>query len=207
MPGVISQTTMDWKIQHREAIQESIRFLGREGKFDRETWVVSRLLVATGIPFQFAELISPDEPADVAFRDAQFQVKELMEPDRRRHDELRQKLRDLEAAKSETDLLERYAPLDITFSDVVDQAVTKAHSLESTKYGPAECASLDLLCYFNWLDYTVLPPLIFDEISTSFRSLSVVSNTYCAVLFASDDAPDFLKTNLGRVSPILAGDT
>ncbi len=191
-----------WKEPYRLAIEESKRFLGREGEFERESWVVARLLQAIGVPFQQHQFEDADEPVDVAFVDARFQIKELMESDRRRGDELKENLRKLKDAASEVDLLERYTPKDISFSDVVAKTLSKAEKLEEVGYGPSERHFLDLLCYFNYLDYSVIPPFDFDTVRSSFRSISIVSNTYCGVIFVSEQAPNFLRSKLGRFEMI-----
>ena len=191
----------DWKEPHRIAICNSIQFFSNDGKFEREVWVVRQLLVATGTIFQEPDFKPDDEPSDVSFQDARFQVKELMQDGRRRHDELRKNLVILEEADSYSDLLESYSPKDITFTEIVEKTLARANSLEETKYGPKEVCSIDLLCYFNWLDYSIVPPLEIPEIESNFRSISLVSNTYCAVLRASVSAPHFLQSNVGRVLP------
>jgi len=191
----------DWKEPYRRAICNSIQFFGNDRKLEREVWVVRQLLVATHTTFQESELGADDEPGDVSFQDARFQVKELMQNGRRRHDELRESLVKLEEADSLADLLESYTPTDITFTEIVDKTIALANSLEATKYGPKEVCSVDLLCYFNWLDYSIVPPLEIPEIESSFRSISLVSNTYCAVLGASASAPHFMQRNAGRVFP------
>ena len=73
-----TDTDSDWKAPHRLAIEESIRFLGRSGKFEREAWVVSQLLNAYAVPFRKSQLRQAEEPVDVEFYGARFQVKELM---------------------------------------------------------------------------------------------------------------------------------
>lgn len=194
----MSTTDEDWKEPHRISFRGSLQFFSNEGKFTREKWVVRQLLIAIAVSFEDSDFEPADEPVDVSFHDARFQVKELMKDGRRRHDELRQTLADLEMAESYEDLLETYAPKDITFFDVVEFTIAKAELLETEKYGPSECASMDLLCYFNWLDYSIVPPTDFRAFESSFRSVSVVTNTYCAVLRASPSAPNFLQKCAGR---------
>lgn len=193
----MTDDTSDWKIPYRRALEESIEFLGRDGKFARECWVVGRLLHALNVEFSESQLQRGDEPVDVQFLDASFQVKELMEIDRRRGDELQASLSKLQEADSLADMMEQYSPKEITFNEVVDLALTKAAVLEARGYGPSEIERLDLLCYFNYLDYSVIGPLQVERSKSRFRSVSVVSNTYCGVIHASDHAPQFLRSNVG----------
>ena len=189
----------DWKMNYRLALLESMKFLGRDGKFERECWVVARLLRALSIDFDESLFREGDEPVDVLFREARLQIKELMDPHRRRGDELKQSLINLDSADSRADLTELYEPKDIAFADVVEHTVRKADELEAKVYGPSEVRNLDLLCYFNFLDYDVIHPLTTSTIQTNFRSISVVTNTFCGVIFAAPNAPIFLRQNVGIV--------
>ena len=81
----MSDSNDDWKEPHRKAIQRSIDFFGCEGKFARESWVVRQLLVAIDVSFVDGDLSLGEEPVDVLFREARFQIKELMDSGRRRH--------------------------------------------------------------------------------------------------------------------------
>jgi hypothetical protein len=62
--------------------KEDLDFFSNPGKPERERWVVSELLQLLGVAFEDFELKSLEQKSkiDVAFRDARFQVKELMDP-------------------------------------------------------------------------------------------------------------------------------
>ena len=60
-------------------------------KSKRERMVCRAFLRCLGVQFQEDEILAPyTEPIDVAFRSAKFQIRELMEPERKRGDEVRE---------------------------------------------------------------------------------------------------------------------
>lgn len=188
----------DWKDEHIRALKQSLEFFSNREKLNREKWVVRRLLHALKVEFYEEEMTGADEPVDVSFRDARFQVKEIFDEGRRRTDEFKNKLEIVESANDYRELLEHYDPIDISFTEVVRLSYARAQDLLLSKYGPRESMGIDLLCYFNWIDHHVVRPVdvIIEEIG--FRSLSVVSNNYCAIAYASASAPAFIRDNVGR---------
>lgn len=188
----------DWKEEHIRALKESLAFFSNTEKLNREKWVVRRLLRAFRIDFQEEEMTGAEEPMDVSFRDVKFQVKEILDEGRRRTDKFKAKLETAKSAKDYSELLEHYTPIDISFSEIVRRCYDYAGTLLlQSKYGPRECKNIDLLCYFNWLDHHVVPPIEVPSQEVGFRSLSIVSNRYCAVAYASAYAPRLLRDNVG----------
>ena len=197
----MSDTEPDWKEDRVRALKESLAFFNNAEKLNREKWVVRYLLKSLRIDFKEEEMTEAAEPVDVAFRDAGFQVKEILDEGRRRTDEFKNKLEKAKSAQDHGELLEHYTPLDISFSEIVRRCYSYAESLLlQSKYGPRECKNIDLLCYFNWLDYSIVPPLDVPSTGVSFRSLSIVSNRYCAVAYASPNAPALLRDNIGKAT-------
>ena len=196
----------DWKEKRIRDLKESIAFFSNPEKLNREKWVVRRLLHALKVAFREEEMTGAEEPVDVSFRDARFQVKEMLDEGRRRTDEFKNKLEKVRSAKEYKDLLEHYTPIDISFTEVVGRCYGYAKTLLSqSKYGRRECKSIDLLIYFNWLDPHIIPPTEVSNEEIGFRSLSIVSNSYCAVAYASIDAPKLLRDNVGRVLEYFEG--
>jgi hypothetical protein len=79
----------------RRAREQQVRFFSNAAaKPERERWVVHEFLKMLAIALSEDELFSPKESDDVdlVFRDANFQVKELPEPDCRRSSEVREGL-------------------------------------------------------------------------------------------------------------------
>ena len=187
-----------------EAIKESIRFFSNDCKTDREIWVVRNFLSKLCIMFSDEEIYaSPDEPADVVYCDARFQVKEIIDKDRRRGDEFRESLRKAETATSASDLFEYYPFQKMNCADVVPIVAQQASDWQR-KYGPSERMSIDLLFYFNLQGIHVVGD-IFPDVDTysskmaEWRSVSVVSDDFALVLHVSQNAPGFLKTAKGKV--------
>jgi len=183
----------DWKREHITGLEESIRFFSNENKFDREKYVISSLLDALSITYIDSELTEAPEPTDVGFRDANFQVKEVMQNARRRGDELKAALEKAKAANTYSELLETYTPQDISIGAIGEKSVARADDLLH-KYGKKERMHMDLVLYFNYLDYHEIH---FDfEVPTTrdYRSLSVLSNRFAVVPYTCEEAPAFLKS-------------
>jgi len=192
----------DWEAQKQELIaarEESLFFFSNENKLEREKYVVRDLLEACNVSFSENELLDADEPADVQFENCRFQVKEIMNKGRRRYDELKESLERAKNASSWDDLLEPYTPRDLEVTEIVRLTCERAKELETRKYGPRELANLDLLCYCNFNDVCEIESNCGLLETSLFRSISVVSNRYRMVIYASENAPQFLKNNVGSL--------
>jgi len=190
----------DWEAQKQEVIasrREALRFFSNENKLEREKHVVRRLLVANEIEFQDEELCEAEEPADVNFRDCNFQVKEILNKGRRRYDEFKEALSKAENAQTWEDLFEPYSPRDLPASKILSLTLERAQSLADCKYGPQEVAALDLICYCNF-DNACETVSDFDlPRESDFRSISVVSNRFCLVIYAGSTSSNFLSRSVG----------
>lgn len=103
------------------ALEESVRYYAPENKAERDLWVANAFLENQRIAFTDDELKAcPDDPPDVLFRDARFEVKEIMDPGRKRHLEYRQALEIARRATSVKELLETFRPSDPTIKAVYD---------------------------------------------------------------------------------------
>ena len=187
-----------------DAIKEAIHFISNDCKSDREVWIVRHFLSQLCIDFSNEEIhASSDEPFDVVYCDAKFQVKEIYDKGRKRGDEYKESLRKAETATSASDLLEHYSPQKITCDDVAI-IVAKLASVWQQKYGPSECMSIDLLFYFNLQDIHIVGNVLTDVDAYSskmaaWRSVSVFLGDCAFVLHVSEKAPGFLKTAKGKV--------
>lgn len=77
-----------------EAIKEARHFFSNACKKEREVWVVAHFLSQLHIKAPKGEIQpSSDEPADVVYREARFQVKEILDEGRKRGDEYKESLR------------------------------------------------------------------------------------------------------------------
>lgn len=190
----------EWESQKQQMIafrKEALHFFSNENKLEREKYLVRQLLEAIKVGFKEDELLDAEEPVDIAFRDCNFQVKEILNDGRRRYDEFRESLEKAEKAESWDDLLEPYTPRDLPMSEIVRLTLERAESLAGRKYGPKEVAALDLLCYCNFCDVCEIRSEFDLPKHAAFRSISVVSNRFRLVIYAGDTAPDVLANSVG----------
>lgn len=195
----------DFIKEYIDTLKETIYFFSNKRKPDREVWVVRHFLSQIDIAFSNEEIYaSLEEPIDVVYRDARFQVKEIIDENRKRGNENKELLRKAETATSNSDLLETYQPPQaITCPDIVPIVAELALKLQQ-KYGPNESISTDLIFYFNLQNIYVAGntfPAIdnYSSKMTAWRSVSSCSNDCALVLYVSQRAPDFLKTAQGKV--------
>ena len=189
-----------FKHQMLEDLKESIEFFSHKNKWVREKTVVKKLLKQLGIKLDESELTKWEEPIDVAFRDARFQVKEVMqfegEEVRRRHHELRILLRRAEGATSIEELLPLTPFREVGWDRIVTESVEVAKE-HLGGYGPIERRKLDVVCYYNRKDHFEVPAPTPDFEELDCRSFSIVSNSYAIVLCADSNAPAFLREVVG----------
>ena len=186
-----------------KARQESVEFFSGSHRQERERWVVEEFLGNLGLDFDPAEVVSaPDDPPDVLFRQAKFEVKEILDTGRKRHAEYKQALKQAMTASTAAELLEDATPKDITYTAVCDLVRTEVARF-SAKYAPSTKAALDLVFYVNLEDVwgyidAPLPP-IDSWTPYGFRSISVVMGRFGGVLFAANGTADFLVARLGTL--------
>ena len=188
------------KNQRVKCLKESIEFFSQQNKWEREKMVVEKLLRSLGLDYDESELTKPEEPADVAFRDARFQVKEVMqfhgEEIRRRHGEYKAALRRVEAAETTEELFPLTPFREVMWDQIVTESAeaAKAHIV---RYGLRERRELDVVCYYNRQDHFEAPAPTPETEILDCRSFSIVSNAYAMVLFADSSAPAFLQEAVG----------
>jgi hypothetical protein len=193
--------------EHRQELRDWLRWFSNAKKQDREIWVCRQFLQNLGLAFDSAELLPVEDQApDVLFREVRFEVKELLDPDRRRTDEYKEDLRRAEEASSieELDLWECFTPVDLTpemiVSDIEDRIAGWA-----ALYEPRFRSTLDLLVYYNIMD------LLFEEFTDTpqadflgghgFRSISMTTGSHAWVLWAGPSSPDLISSLVGLIRP------
>lgn len=192
----------EYLLKLREHVAETRWIFSNKMKPERERMVCRAFLRCLAIEFADEEIITSDtEPIDVVFRSAKFQIRELMEPDRKRGDELKEFQQKVENAASIEDLATPYSPpLPLSFEALVAE-LTEALSKKAVKYGTG-CRDLDALVYVNLegrhLDANSVVPDLSELRAQGWRSVSVLFSPYAVVLFACDDAPEFIRTASGR---------
>lgn len=194
--------------QVRAIRQASDLYRDPERQKERELRVCRGFLGALGIDFSEDELeVVADDPPDVVFRAACFEVKEVMDTDRRRGDEYREALERAEQATRLGELFEDCDPADADLEEVTGAVREIAQRLAS-RYEASFRRKLDLLVYFNrevllrGIDECgeVGPiPETTAITSLGFRSVSVFGNSFAWVMSASGRAPAFLSQAIGQV--------
>ena len=171
-------------------------------KPERERMVCRAFLRCLGIEFDDKEIMTSDtEPLDVVFRTAKFQIRELMEPDRKRGDEWKEFQQKVENATSVEDVMVPYSPRrSLSFLELVPE-LTKALDQKAVKYGLG-CRDLDALVYVNlkgrYLDANSVIPDLSKLKGQGWRSVSLLFPPYSVALFAEDSAPEFIQMTSGK---------
>lgn len=174
---------------------ELVRFFSNAAKPERERWVVNKFLKTLSVSFSEHELVPQNESndVDIVFREANFQVKELPEPNCRRSSEVRE---DLKRAETVTKPMELFGPLvvtDIVYEDAYPSILGFA---SNRRYSPAARAKLDLLVYVTHHHAVLNRAAQPTELSSlGWRSISCLFGPHAYVLVAANDAPTFLRNN------------
>ena len=75
------ETETEYLEKLRKHASDTRAFLKNEAKPERERSVCRAFLRTIGVKFNESELVAPTaEPADVAFRTARFQIREMLDP-------------------------------------------------------------------------------------------------------------------------------
>ncbi len=193
----------DYLNEQRKALEESVAFFAPERKIERETWVVDAFLKNLGLGFSSSELVpEPEEPPDIRFKDAQFELKELMDHGRRRHQEYRDALTKAQSATDPSELLEPFTPRDATVTEIYTHILDASSEL-LRKYPSATCRDLVLLFYVNYEDVMDLVETPFPDVTAlrnqPWRSVSFIMGQRACVLVAQPDAPAFLRQSEGKI--------
>jgi hypothetical protein len=116
------------RVARISSLEASIAALSNPGKAKRERQNVGEFLLNLGVPFADTDIISvPDgeDPPDVLFDPARFEVKELYDDGRRRWDEYRKLLLDAQQATQCAELrpLTHYTPIDTSPAEILELAI------------------------------------------------------------------------------------
>jgi hypothetical protein len=185
--------------------EQANTFLSNARKWERERWVCQRLLQGLNVPNRVEEFSSAaQEPPDVQFRDANFEVFFVLDEGRRLNDEWRAEAERRRSAFTLSQLVRREAkPRRISASDLLKHLAPTLHK-KARNYGERgiDLGELDLLAFASLkrssLDFNSHFPPPTEYLRQGWRSLSLVGPNFVRILFAHADAPDFLRNNLGR---------
>lgn len=181
----------------RNGLKESVDFFAHgKDQFILDSWVVDSFLKNMSIPFAKTDLVRGDDPPDVIFFDAQFEVKEIPDKGRKRHTEYKEALARANNATDPAELLEEYSPKDISIEEVYDRVYFKAAELAEKKYPIEFRKNLDLLFYINWRDIGRIVEKPFPDVTPlkalGYRSVSFLEGYRSCVFCADTKAPSFL---------------
>lgn len=180
----------------RQHTRESVAFLSNQQKPERERCVVRAFLRCLGVPFAENDLqTNQPEPVDVAVRDARFQVTEVLFQGRKRHQEYKERLRKLNELTTDEDLWEAWEnPRTVSWRELVGRVA------ERLSHKTAH-ADIDALVYVNlgqtFLDMGSSAPNFSDAVPLGWRSVSAVYLPYAVIMYAAEDAPEFLRNAVG----------
>lgn len=188
--------------------EASDRFFSGPHKPERERLECAWFLRALRVPFAVEELIAvpndgPPDRIDVQFREARFQVRELLDAGCRRHDEAKDRVQQLRSAKTIDDTLLGYPSEYVPMSyDEVYSSLTEALARKASDYGEPVCARLDaLVCIqrrWRYLDSDSPLPGYEPLMQQGWRSVSLVMRSSSHVVYAKGSAPAFLREYAGQ---------
>jgi hypothetical protein len=172
----------------------------------RERMIVGAFLRCIGVPFSGDQIqTSTEEPVDVIFRQARFQVMVIL-GGRKPGKEWREREKRYQTAEPLSDFLEPWtSSVPMTFDEVA-RNVAESLCDKASHYGVINCSKLDALVYLDlsgrhlWpLDAALETEAADELIRQAWRSVSVVFLPYGVVLTAKADAPPWLKEKRMRV--------
>lgn len=185
--------------------EQANAFLSNARKWERERWVCQRLLQGLNIPYR-SEDFTPagQEPPDVLFRDAAFEVFFVLDEGRRLNDEWREELQRRRSAffPEPAGAARSAAAADQCPGAVAASGPDLAQKSHNYQERGLDLSELDIIAFASLkrevLDLNSHFPPPTEYLRQGWRSLSLVGPTFARVLFAHPDAPDFLRGNLGR---------
>lgn len=187
----------------RQGLKESVDFFSPKNKLARESWVGITFLQNLGLQFDEKDVLVPlNDPPDIIFKDAQFEIKEILDPGRKRHMEFKERFRRSLKATDPADLLEPFTPHDLAPKDILDLIEKELPEL-GKKYPPRMRSQYDLLFYINLKHHHLKidkMPDAFTLSSSGWRSVSALIGRGSLVYYANDLAAEFLQKKRGQLT-------
>ena len=187
----------------REGLKGSVDYFRSENKAERERWTCREFVLNLNGDPDASPFVSPaDDPPDVTFADARFEVKEIMDRGRRRHAEFRAALDRALKATDPSQLITQYSPKDITPADIEIRIVRELNKL-AKKYEPRLIATLDMLFYVNLIEHHFKQgpmPQASKFSQYGWRSISAVTGWAGLVFAAEKGAPAFIRNRVGSIA-------
>lgn len=187
-----------------KALEESVKYYSPQKKEERELWVGNSFIASLNIQFEDDEIKTPEQdPPDVIFRDAEFEIKEILDPNRRRHEEYKKLLEKAYLIKKPDELLTQFRPVEKTITEIYQLCLEKTQSLVN-KYAPSVIKSTDLLYYINLQNVMGLIETPFPDTTDlkklGWRSVSFVMGLRSCVLTTNNNASSFLVSASHKIS-------
>jgi hypothetical protein len=186
-----------------EGLKISVEFFASHNKICREKWVVAEFLANLSISYNETELVCGSDPPDVIFREAQFEVKEIMDEGLERHREYKETLARAKTITDTAELLEFSTPKEISIQKVFARIHSIAASHASKKYSPDVRKQLDLLFYVDLLDVIDIIETPFPDVTIlselGYRSVSFLESHHSCILCTDPSAPSFLHVQPGII--------
>lgn len=185
------------------ALEESVEYFGAANKAERERWVVQAFLKNMGIQCAEEDVVSPDQdPPDVIAFDGAFEVKEILDPGRKRHKEYKDELERVKQITDPQDLLTPFRPKDSSIAEIYQRCLRETEKLNS-KYAPRDRESMDLLFYVNLEHIFGVEEKLYPDVSEiqncGWRSVSFVKGQVACCFCASEHAPEWLSEAVGDI--------
>lgn len=178
---------------------EDFYYYGNKNKSERERWVVSEFLSIVGIDFNDNEILSQAQECqvDVQFRECNFQIKELTDPNSQRGMFYKKIYNSVKSATNLEEVSLIGEVEDIPSQTIMyDIIVAKSKEL-SYKDTYIYCKdSIDLLFYVTRRNAATIQKseLMNNDFSEfGWRSISCVNSKQVVVLFANLSAPKFIQ--------------
>lgn len=140
--------------------KETVHLLSNKKKREREIMVCRAFLRCAGIPFIEEQITAPeDDPPDIRFDTARFEVRLLLDEGRKMHREWKEKVQRVEEAKNIDDvMLSRPSLKPITLAEVVPLIIgALKDKFERYSKRGISCGTLDALVYVNRRETYLVP--------------------------------------------------
>jgi Putative endonuclease, protein of unknown function (DUF1780) len=192
-----------WLESLRDEAADTVDLLSSARKQERERRTCAAFLRCAGVDFTADQIVSSTtEPPDVVFSHALFEITMVLPPGRRMHAEWRTTNARRTSAQRIGDLIEPYAPPEVLTRETLVHLIALASGDKSVRYSARNirCGDYDLLAYVNQnavLQPESPNPNIDAILRHGWRSLSVLLPPFSYVIFATHEAPHWLRDIAG----------
>jgi hypothetical protein len=188
----------------RQEGEDAQELFSNSGLGLRERLTVAGLLRVLGIDFRPDEIVKRGpEPIDVWFRDARFQVTEVLDAGRPRNREMRKRAERFRSATSlrklsEPGIIESHPILVEELASIVWE-----RAREKAQRYVGDVGGIDLLVYVNLSGRHIFPARAVPKPppDVPWRSVSAILEGSAAIFWATDEAPPFLIERRYEVVP------